>query len=316
MPTVQDCLHQILNPPNPTVTPIPPLCSDSPQFIVTSNPSWGTYSGQNITPNGIILISAGNIGVNTFTYYTSIGTCPTQIVTFYTVNPSPTISVVGTSSLCSGETTSIVANGVATFTWSDGTNGPLLSSSPTISTNYTVTGFIPATGCFVKKNFPVSVLPRPFVLITGNMELCEGDSTILTASGASYYDWMSSFGPTISIKPEATSTYTLNYKDSIHNCTFKEEVTVYVSSCTGVSEEFFEIGSIVVSPNPTSGKINIASKTYSEVLIFDPLGNKVLSANLENGKSNFDLGELPNGVYFIRLECKNISKTIKLIKSD
>jgi hypothetical protein len=70
-----------------------------------------------------------------------------------------------------------------------------------------------------------------------------------------------------------------------------------------------------VYPNPTQGKINIsAAKTNAiEVTVYDVMGKQMLKQNVFNN-SWVDLGDLANGVYFVKIEDRNESTTVRVIK--
>ncbi|MDP3147259.1 MAG: T9SS type A sorting domain-containing protein [Bacteroidota bacterium] len=62
-------------------------------------------------------------------------------VSSVTVNPSPTVTAVSsTSILCVGQTASLTASGATTYTWNTTSNNTVIAISPTVTTTYTVTG--------------------------------------------------------------------------------------------------------------------------------------------------------------------------------
>lgn len=62
-------------------------------------------------------------------------------------NSLPSINSTTSSTLiCSGETSTLTANGASTYTWSTGANGASIVVSPTITTTYTVNGTY-SNGC-------------------------------------------------------------------------------------------------------------------------------------------------------------------------
>jgi hypothetical protein len=68
-------------------------------------------------------------------------TCASSGTVNVTVNPNPTVTAVLTKTLiCKGETTTITANGATNYAWNTGATTASFSVSPTINTNYTVTG--------------------------------------------------------------------------------------------------------------------------------------------------------------------------------
>lgn len=71
-----------------------------------------------------------------------------------------------------------------------------------------------------------------------------------------------------------------------------------------------------VYPNPTQGKIkvSVAAKTNAvEVTVFDVMGKQMLKQNAFNN-TWVDLEDLTNGVYFVKIENRDESTTIRVIK--
>lgn len=130
------------------------------------------------------------INVNTSGNYSVVGTgdngCTNTAVAVVTVNPMPTITINGNTSFCQGGSTTLTASGADTYTWSNGTNTP----SVTINAFgvYNVTGTT-AAGCTGSASVTVTVSPNPTITITGDTELCPGETTALTANGGTSYMW-------------------------------------------------------------------------------------------------------------------------------
>ena len=81
----------------------------------------------------------------TYTYYASANTCTNSVVrtpVTVTVHALPTILIASSNSLvlCAGQTATLYAAGLTTYTWSSGGNNSYTSVNPTITTSYTVTG--------------------------------------------------------------------------------------------------------------------------------------------------------------------------------
>lgn len=76
----------------------------------------------------------------TYTLIGSSGSCSNIAVKSITVNPLPSITISGSTVMCTGETATLIANGAITYTWSNSAIGNTITISPTITTNYSVTG--------------------------------------------------------------------------------------------------------------------------------------------------------------------------------
>ncbi len=72
-----------------------------------------------------------------------------------------------------------------------------------------------------------------------------------------------------------------------------------------------------VYPNPTNGVVNFKSNaSVNSVQVYSILGNLVIDKSLEGNQTQFDLSNLPSGVYIANLNLENgMTKKIKLIKN-
>ncbi|MBL7931493.1 MAG: T9SS type A sorting domain-containing protein, partial [Bacteroidia bacterium] len=107
-------------------------------------------------------------------------------------------------------------NSPVSFSWTpsaglSGTTGTSVTASPALSSTYVVTAMNGA--CTSSTNVNVSVTSPPTLsIIASNSVVCAGDTTTLTASGASSYTWSGSnnTGTTEVVSPMTTSIYTLS----------------------------------------------------------------------------------------------------------
>ena len=130
-------------------------------------------------------IPVSQSGIYTVTATNAEGCSATANVTV-TVNPLPTVTITGNSTICQGSSTSLTATGANTYSWSTGDN------TASVSINafgiYTVTG-TSAEGCSNTANVTVLVSQLPVITITGETDICAGESTTLTANGGDIYLW-------------------------------------------------------------------------------------------------------------------------------
>jgi len=124
-----------------------------------------TCAGDSFTlvPSGSTSYSFVNttsvVAPNTTTTYTVKGLestgCIVEAKATITVIPSPVISVLGKTSICKGETTSLVASGAATYNWGTVT-GSTVVLTPASSTSLNVIGTA-ANGCTASTQVLVTV---------------------------------------------------------------------------------------------------------------------------------------------------------------
>ena len=199
--------------------------------IGATNYTWS--SGANT--NSII------VNPSTTTSYTvigTIGTCSNSAVSTISIIPSPTITITPTLSLiCSGQTTSLTANGANAYTWTPSSTlssntGSMVASTPITTTMYTVTGT--ANTCTNSAITTVSVLPSPTITLSPNTSICQGSGTsaTLTANGATSYTWnsaanlSSATGSIVTANPNSTETYTVT--GTLNSCTNTAVTTVSI----------------------------------------------------------------------------------------
>ncbi len=172
------------------------------------NATPSTSTAQN--PSGISWATAGTYTV-TLTSSNANGTSSTTQV--ITIKPLPTVTTTTTSgTICAGNSTSITASGAVSYNWMPGNlSGATITISPATTTTYTVTG-TGANGCTNTAIRTITVNPIPTVTTTTTSgTICAGNSTSITASGASSYNWMPGnlSGATITVSPLTTTTYTV-----------------------------------------------------------------------------------------------------------
>ena len=129
--------------------------------------------------------SVNQSGVYTVTATNAEGCSATANVTV-TVNPLPTITIGGNTTVCAGSSTTLTATGADSYSWSTGEN----TASVNISAFgiYSVTG-TSVEGCNNTANVTVTVSQLPVITITGETDICTGESTTLTANGGETYLW-------------------------------------------------------------------------------------------------------------------------------
>ncbi|OFY82949.1 MAG: hypothetical protein A3F72_03320 [Bacteroidetes bacterium RIFCSPLOWO2_12_FULL_35_15] len=191
------------------------------------------------------------------------------------VNPTPIVTASGSTTICSGNTTPLSASGATDYSWLPvtGLDNPLIANpgaDPTITTTYTVTG---TTGtCSSTDTVKINVDPTPSISVSGTTTICNGYSTILTASGAASYSWLPNTGlsdasianPTAT--PSVTTTYTVT--GVTLGCSATTTVTVTVNPlpvlttsgnttiCTGSSAPISASGATNYSWLPITGLSN------------------------------------------------------------
>ncbi len=189
-------------------------------------PSGTPASSTAQNPSGIVWNTPGTYTVSLTATNGNGNSSATQVIT---VNATPTVTTTATSTtICSGNNTTITASGATTYNWMPGSlTGASNTVSPTTTTTYTITGT--SAGCTGTSTRTITVNPTPTVTATAsNTAICTGNSTTLTATGASTYNWMPGnlSGASVTVSPVTTTTYTLTGTSAGCSATSTVQITV------------------------------------------------------------------------------------------
>ena len=260
---------------------------------------------------GGILLGSGSsyttpaLPVGTTTFYVMDSTCSGKsirvpITVTVTAGISPSITVAGVLSICSGNTTTLTATGLSTYTWSpsgslSSTSSYSVIASPSVTTSYTI--MAGSAGCFTQTivNVIVNTTPTVSIIASAN-SVCVGQPALLMGSGATTYLWFpsssslsSSSGGTTTASPSSTSTYTLT--GSTGTCTSSAVTTISViptptitvtsaTICAGQTANLTAIGatSYTWSTGQTSSSVMYTPSTTASYTVTGANGG-VCSAN-------------------------------------
>jgi len=255
------------------VNPLPVIAVNNPtaclntSFTLTSNGgnsySWsGPNAYVSALQNPSFAVASPSLNGNYTVMVTSIQGCTQTAVANVSVVPLPTVSIVGTNTLCSnnynGSPSSVIitASGATSYTWNipvgyaaSSLNSPSFTLTPP-NTNIQTVATLSVTGsngsCTNSAVYTITVIPNPTIAVT-SMSICVGESTTLTSTGATTYTWSPSLtlntanGSSVISTPSITTVYSVI--GSSLGCNSQSQ--------TG-SVIVFPLPSMVVSPpNPT-----------------------------------------------------------------
>jgi gliding motility-associated-like protein len=136
--------------------------------------------------------------INTTTYYVTAtdgtGCAGVDSIIIYVSLPPTLTFNPDNPSICIGESETVTVSGANTYSWTPLTNNSSPNSatttlSPSVTTMYYVTG-VSTIGCINTDSTLITVNPLPNVVLSASTDsLCQGDSALLTASGAVTYLW-------------------------------------------------------------------------------------------------------------------------------
>jgi gliding motility-associated-like protein len=171
----------------------------------SSNPgttySWTPVTALSATTGSVVVANPSPAG--TYTYLvtgTDANTCVGTFSTSVLVNPTPTITV-NSYTICIGQQTATLTasstNTLTTYSWLpatglSSTTTTVVTGTPTVSTNYTITG-TDGNGCIGVGNASILVNILPTITATSGT-ICTGQTTTLTASGGVTFTWTPTTG--------------------------------------------------------------------------------------------------------------------------
>ena len=126
-----------------------------------------------------------NVGAGTYTVTVSNGYCTATASTTVTAAFNPAATITGNLQVCTGQTTTLTAQGGTTYKWSNGAT----TQSITIGVGSYSVEVTNAAGCKATASATVTTVANPIATITGNLSICAGQTTTLTAQGTGTYLW-------------------------------------------------------------------------------------------------------------------------------
>ena len=257
-----------------------------------------------------------------YTYYAQATTCSvsaTRTPITFTVNALPNVAV-NSGSVCSGGSFTMTPSGAITYTFSNGSPiiNPTVSSPPSVTAMYTVTG-TDAQGCtnIAVSSVTVYALPNGSLSSSASNACVNSGSITLTGSptGGMYS------GTNVSANnftPATSGTFTPGYSftNTATGCSNTASTTIVVNSCTGL-DAFIKTGSgIEIHPNPNSGEFTVEFANGEEkyIKVLDITGRLIYSGSGSQDKTVIDITSLADGMYYVLIQSANTNETIKMVK--
>ena len=318
--TADDTVALTIGPPpvagTPTAFPSS-LCSGQSAIVVLTGQSAGNIQWE-VSTNGVNwfnipgatddTLNTGPIGSSLFFHAIITGTgwpngtgCgsavspPVQI----TVNQSPVADAGLNQQVCAGGCTNLTGSGGVTYTWQPGNlSGSTVNVCPPGNTTYTLY-IVDANGCSDSDMVQVNI-SIPNVTASPSVSICNGNSTIIVASGPAgqTYSWQpagtltgaNTANPTAT--PSVTTTYTVTATNQF-GCTAIDSVLVQVTNappitvsndtslCNGGSAIMIASGatSYTWSPGNLSGDTVVVSPVNTTTYVVTGNTNNCISSD-------------------------------------
>lgn len=254
--------------------------------------------------------------------------CTSYAQTTVVALSNPTISITGLLNICAGTTSTLVASGANTYTWSNASTGSVMVVTPTNNMSYTVSG-ASSNGCINSQSIAVNTFPQPSVEATpSSYSVCEGESVSFSIStaGVSSFTWSNgtSSSSLVALPNLGTNVYVLSATNG--TCSKSTSVTVYAFAnpslsfiasptvfCEGITTTITAFGastftwnnftnnnSLIVTPTANvsysvTGSNGYCSTSDSINLLVHPLPSLTLSASAASICANAMVTLLVNG---------------------
>jgi len=213
--------------------------------------------------------------------------------------------------ICSGNSTTLLAVGGGTVSWYTSPTGTIpihigsVFNTPTLTTNTTFyCEDLTCTTSDTRSNITITVIPSPSITITtSNLLICNGQNATLTATGANSYTWSNSSNANFTvISPTTTSIFNV-IGLSINGCTNSATFTQSVSLCTLYDNLYNTPNNLIIVPNPVVNTLCLKSNSIpmveaDEIQIINSLGEIQLKLPFSNC---IDLKNLNAGMYYIKV---------------
>ena len=242
------------NPPTATIASNSPVCVGTSIALTASGGISYTWSG----PNGYTSIDQNPVITNVQTTssgayqvtVTDVNNCTSSSSINVVVNNPPTASAGSNSPVCVGTSIALTASGGNSYTWS-GPNGytsidqnPVITNVQTTSSGTYQVTVTDAQSCTNTASILVSVLPKPFAIISSNSPVCIGSDLRLQLSGGISYLWS---GPlnfsSITQNPIISGSTTAN------SGVYQAIVTGQNGCTTTVTTDVIISGQLTINPN-------------------------------------------------------------------
>jgi len=258
------------------------FCNQVPVLVAHASggvPSYG-YSWQPGN-GGAATYTVGPLTQTTVFTLTVNDACNMATIKTFSVNVTPTVSVASVS-ICAGEAVALNATGASSYTWSTGATTNPVTVSPPVTTNYTVTGAIgPCTHSTVTT---VNIITSPNISVSGNNDICEGQSTSLFVTGAPSYTWSTGQNTSsITVSPTSSTVYQVSAGSGTCTASVSYPVNVTPIPTIGISGSVICAGQQASLTATGAGSYQWSTGETGSTIHPSPAGTTTYSVSGANG---------------------------------
>ncbi|MCB0637809.1 MAG: gliding motility-associated C-terminal domain-containing protein [Lewinella sp.] len=212
--------------PLPDITGDEALCPGETTLLMTSQSYAGYLWSDGSSQASLMAAMAGNYGVTV----TDENGCSGADNFVIIANDPPIPEINGALLFCAGAQTTLAAGAYAAYAWSTGSTEPTIVVADAGDYSVTVTD---ENGCIGTATASVAVYAPVEPMITGDLAICNGESTTLDAGVFASYTWSTgSTEPSIMVSD--SGDYTVEVSDA-DGCTGTTTVSVVVNDLPEVT---------------------------------------------------------------------------------
>ena len=293
----------------PTFTQVDPICSGATLSALpttSTNGISGTWSP-----------ALNNAATSEYTFIPSLGECATAATITITVNTTAAPTASAQSFCNSGTVAGLTATGTGLQWYSAATGGTALATTTALATG----------DYFVSQTLNACEGPRASVAVTLNTTAAPTgaatqslsssltiSSIVVTGTNVVWYATSENAAAGLEPLPNTTPLTNTTYyaTQTVGGCTSLTSLAVTIT--TTLANQDFELDSIKIFPNPSTG--NFVTITFSinediDVEVFDILGKHILTQKVIS--NILDVSDLHSGMYLLKISQKERTTIKKLV---
>ncbi len=267
--------------PNPTIAATSAtVCTGQTATLTASGATTYTWNPGGITGSSFTITPVGN---STVSVLGAVGSCTGTTTASVSVGSALSISI-NSPTICAGQTVTLTATSPATsYTWNPG--GATTTSivvTPSVTVSYSVNGSSGA--CNGSGTTTITVNSNPTVTVNSST-ICSGQSTTLTASGATTYTWLpgSTSGNTLTVSPGTTTSYSVIGQTSGCNNAAVSNVTVTITPTISVNSPTICSGSATLTATGATNYTWSPGSATTSSIVVSPTVTASYTINGANG---------------------------------
>jgi hypothetical protein len=237
-----------------------------------------------------------------------------------TILQSPDINAGSDISVCEGNSVFLNATGSNNITWSNGISNNT-SYSPTITQSLIATG-TNQNNCQDMDTLIVTVLPNPTINAGTDVSVCEGDSVLISGTGAPILQWSNNLVNGEYYTPNESTVLFISGQD-LYGCTGIDSLSITVFTLSDTTVSVSSVGNYTW---PTNGQTYTQSGVYSAIIQNQYGCDSTITLNLTISTGSLSqIGNIEainiypnpnNGTFEIEIENQNLSPEYTIYSYD